>query len=97
MNPRLTFVKGKFSVAQTSEPQWNDDAFKALVLEEDMKSFIHDLVSEHRVADGKFDDIIRDKGRGLVGLLAGPPGVGKASSSLMNHSLVGCVEELTPQ
>ncbi|KAI0180993.1 P-loop containing nucleoside triphosphate hydrolase protein [Hypoxylon sp. FL1284] len=70
-------IWGKFAVTDTADPEWNDDAFQELVLKKDVKNFIHDLVSEHRVAGSKFDDIIRDKGRGLVGLLAGPPGVGK--------------------
>lgn len=71
---------GKFGIGQTSEVEWNDKAFEALVLDEDLKSFIRDLVAEHRATDSKsFDDIVRDKGRGLVGLLAGPPGVGKVA------------------
>ncbi|KAF6810078.1 AAA family [Colletotrichum musicola] len=65
-------------MSQTSDANWNDDAFKALVLDENIKEFIHDLVTEHKSGDKKaFDDVVRDKGRGLVGLLAGSPGVGK--------------------
>lgn len=69
---------GKFSVSQTSDANWNDDAFKALVLDENVKEFVHDLVTEHKSGNSRaFDDIVRDKGKGLVGLLAGSPGVGK--------------------
>lgn len=69
---------GKFIISQTSDANWNDDAFKALVLDESVKEFVHDLVTEHKSRDNKaFDDIVRDKGRSLVGLLAGSPGVGK--------------------
>ncbi|PVH96483.1 P-loop containing nucleoside triphosphate hydrolase protein [Periconia macrospinosa] len=69
---------GMFAVSQTSDAKWNEEAFKALVLDPDVKEFVHDLVSEHKSSDAKaFDDIVRDKGKGLIGLLAGSPGVGK--------------------
>ncbi|KAJ9143519.1 AAA family ATPase [Pleurostoma richardsiae] len=71
-------IWGQFSVSQMRDPEWNDDAFEALVLEEDLKHFVRDLVSEHKAGNSEaFDDVIRDKGKGLVGLLNGPPGVGK--------------------
>lgn len=76
----MQFGAGKFSVSQTAETDWNDKAFEGLVLDEEVKTFVRDLVAEHKSADNKsFDDIVRDKGRGLVGLLAGSPGVGKVS------------------
>lgn len=74
----IGFRTGKFGVCQTTKADWNDEAFEALVLDEGLKSFIRDLVAEHRVTNNKpFDNIVRDKGRGLFGLLAGSPGVGK--------------------
>ena len=68
-----------FSAARTRDVEWRGrEIFNSLVLEEDQKEFIHDLVQEPRRNDGlRFDDVVRDKGKGLVGLLAGPPGVGK--------------------
>lgn len=77
----LTFFPlGKFSVTKTSDAKWSDGAFSKLVSDEEVKSFVHELVSEHRARVNKaFDDIVHDKGKGLVGPLGGVPGVGKAS------------------
>lgn len=60
---------------------WNDQVFDSLVLEQERKDLIHDLVQTHRTADDTFDDFVRLKGKGLVGLLAGPPGVGKTMTA----------------
>ncbi|KAL7620716.1 hypothetical protein AAE478_009713 [Parahypoxylon ruwenzoriense] len=51
----------------------------SLVLEGSRKGFIRSLVGHYRskTDDSGFDDFVRDKGKGLVGLLACPPGVGK--------------------
>lgn len=35
------------------------------------------LVREHSSKNDTFDDFVENKGRGLIGLLSGPPGVGK--------------------
>ncbi|KAL9012908.1 MAG: hypothetical protein Q9180_009059, partial [Flavoplaca navasiana] len=60
------------------------DAFKKLVLPEEQKTLIKSLVSRHGEDsthnEGSFpqvEDIIQGKGRGVVILLHGPPGVGK--------------------
>ncbi|KZT66333.1 P-loop containing nucleoside triphosphate hydrolase protein [Daedalea quercina L-15889] len=47
----------------------------ALVLGNKQRNLIHVLVREHVAASNHFD-VIRGKGRGLVGLLAGSPGCG---------------------
>ncbi|KAJ7512900.1 AAA family ATPase [Mycena galericulata] len=61
-----------------SEIDWNKASFDRLVLPEASKTLIRALVSSHlRVEDSKFDDIIKGKGRGLVTVLHGSPGVGK--------------------
>ncbi|KAJ6571786.1 P-loop containing nucleoside triphosphate hydrolase protein [Mycena capillaripes] len=61
-----------------SEIEWNEASFDRLVLPEASKTLIRALVSSHlRVEDSKFDDIIKGKGRGLVTVLHGSPGVGK--------------------
>lgn len=74
---------GSFSIARCKTVAWEDSVFDSLVLDERRKQFVHDLVHEHRAqAKESFDDIIRDKGKGLVGLLSGPPGVGKVSQSM---------------
>ncbi|KAJ8130344.1 hypothetical protein O1611_g3284 [Lasiodiplodia mahajangana] len=57
--------------------KWNDRAFDALVLERDHKRVITTFVESHLANKGVFDDVIKGKGRGLIMLLEGPPGVGK--------------------
>ncbi|KAF7337591.1 AAA family ATPase [Mycena sanguinolenta] len=57
-----------------SEISWN----QRLVLPEDSKNLILALVSSHLGAEERrFSDIIKGKGRGLVMVLHGAPGVGK--------------------
>ncbi len=56
---------------------WDDGAFDALVLGQKQKTLIHSLVLQHANNDNDFDDIIKGKGRGLIGLLSGTPGCGK--------------------
>jgi SpoVK/Ycf46/Vps4 family AAA+-type ATPase len=56
---------------------WNDAAIDALVLGEHQKNLIYSLVKRHAVDENGFDDIIKGKGRGIVGLLSGSPGSGK--------------------
>lgn len=74
-------LSGAFAAAQTLEIEWKKEAFNFLVLEETERNYIHDLVQNHRANDNQgFDDVVQHKGRGLVGLLAGPPGVGKVSA-----------------
>ncbi|TGO49973.1 hypothetical protein BCON_0195g00310 [Botryotinia convoluta] len=68
---------GQFSVDGLKDIVWNEDAFKKLVVDETRRKLIHALVRPHRQDDASFDDIIENKGKGLVGLLSGSPGVGK--------------------
>jgi len=56
---------------------WNDAAFDGLVLGSKQKKLIHSLVRQHAKKETNFDDIIKGKGQGLIGLLAGTPGCGK--------------------
>ncbi|KAF1954563.1 P-loop containing nucleoside triphosphate hydrolase protein [Byssothecium circinans] len=65
------------AVSNTSPIVWNEDAFSKLVLEPKRRALIHTLVKSHRNANDTFDDVVSGKGRGLVGLLSGNPGVGK--------------------
>jgi SpoVK/Ycf46/Vps4 family AAA+-type ATPase len=41
------------------------------------KELLESLIRSHGKEQSGFDDIIKGKGKGLVGLLLGPPGVGK--------------------
>ncbi|TQN64981.1 ATPase family AAA domain-containing protein FIGL1 [Colletotrichum shisoi] len=68
-----------FSVSDMSDVVWNDDAFDKLIIAEKKRRMVRLLVQSHRPnSDCSFDDIIKGKGRGLVGLLSGSPGVGKS-------------------
>lgn len=68
---------GQLIVENLAEIKWNDEAFQKLVMKEDRRRLIHGLVKAHRQDGETFDDFVQGKGRGLVCLLAGPPGVGK--------------------
>ncbi|KAF7338400.1 p-loop containing nucleoside triphosphate hydrolase protein [Mycena venus] len=68
---------GGFSLACLRDVNWNETAFDALVLGEKQKKLIHSLVRQHVKKGTGFDDIIKGKGLGLIGLLAGTPGCGK--------------------
>ncbi|KAF2670157.1 P-loop containing nucleoside triphosphate hydrolase protein [Microthyrium microscopicum] len=70
---------GCFSVASLKDIEWDDSIFDSLVLEDERKEFVHDLVKNHanKIKGTGFDDFVRDKGKGLIGLFSGPPGVGK--------------------
>lgn len=71
-------VTGGFAISRLQDIIWNDDAFQGLVLGEKQKTLIHSLVRQHASQVGSgFDDIIKNKGRGLIGLLVGTPGCGK--------------------
>jgi hypothetical protein len=65
-----------FFVEQISEVVWNSTAFDRLVLPPDQKELIMSF-SESQLAGSKFDDVIQGKGKGIICLLSGPPGVGK--------------------
>ncbi|KAG9233398.1 P-loop containing nucleoside triphosphate hydrolase protein [Amylocarpus encephaloides] len=53
------------------EMSWNDRAFSSLILPNDTK----DLQFQ------SFDDVIEGKGKGIIMLLSGPPGVGRTLTS----------------
>jgi SpoVK/Ycf46/Vps4 family AAA+-type ATPase len=70
-----------FALANLSEVIFNPDIFDSLVLKEEQKRLVRDLVIGHQATGGQFDDVVRFKGKGLIGLLAGPPGVGKTMTA----------------
>ncbi|KAG9239197.1 putative ATP-dependent zinc metalloprotease FtsH [Amylocarpus encephaloides] len=59
------------------EIEWNKSAFSSLVLPEDTKDLVCAFAQSQIKQDQEFDDVISGKGRGVVMLLSGPPGVGK--------------------
>lgn len=69
---------GYFRVTAITEVAYDDMAFQALVLAEQKKKLIQSLLEKQDdQQDDEFDDLIRGKGKGLIFLLHGPPGVGK--------------------
>lgn len=68
----------KFKVDSIEPIQWSNHAFDSLVLPTQQKELVLAL-SQNQIADaaGAFDDVIQGKGRGMILLLTGPPGVGK--------------------
>lgn len=76
----------EFFVEQVGEIEWNSSAFDKLVLPDDQKELIlafseSQLEKEEEETSGggggAFDDVISGKGKGVICLLSGPPGVGK--------------------
>ncbi|KAH8169875.1 ATPase family associated with various cellular activities (AAA) domain-containing protein [Sarocladium implicatum] len=73
---------GQFAVSSLRDVEWDESAIDSLVLDASSKDFIRILMP--RIADDEseprthmFDDFVKDKGKGLIGLFVGPPGVGK--------------------
>ncbi|RGP78409.1 hypothetical protein FLONG3_3545 [Fusarium longipes] len=66
----------QFCVNDLDQVIWNDAAFDNLVLPGPEKQLAWDFV-ESRAMANSFDDFIQDKGRGIIILMFGPPGVGK--------------------
>lgn len=72
-------VWAEFAVACIEDIQWSDLPFESLVIPEKKKNVLQALVRRHNPddTDEAFDDFVEGKGKGLIILLHGPPGVGK--------------------
>lgn len=70
-----------FYVDQVEEIKFAENAFSSLVLPTEQKSLIRAFVESQVKYKDDFDDVIAGKGRGMIMLLAGPPGVGKTLTS----------------
>ena len=67
-----------FNVDGIRDIAWNDDAFDSLVLAEEEKDLLLAFAEgQVNAKPGGFDDFIQGKGKGIIMLLSGPPGVGK--------------------
>jgi hypothetical protein len=66
-----------FFIPQVREIVWNEDAFESLVAPPNQKELILAFTRSQRNNKERFDDVIQGKGRGIIMLLSGPPGVGK--------------------
>ncbi|KAH8897599.1 P-loop containing nucleoside triphosphate hydrolase protein [Thozetella sp. PMI_491] len=68
----------QFDVVNLKEIQWKQDVLQQLVLDENEKSLILGLLSLSSSSEQDvLDDVVEGKGKGIVMLLCGPPGVGK--------------------
>ncbi|KAK2125302.1 hypothetical protein NOF04DRAFT_1348975 [Fusarium oxysporum II5] len=68
----------KLDISNISHMMWNEKLLGNLVIQDQEKRLPLALVQDQGShEDDKFDDFIEDKGKGLILLLAGPPGVGK--------------------
>lgn len=65
-----------FELDRTTEFEYNTRAFESLALAEEQKVMLSSLVKAHS-EELQFDDLVKGKGKGLVFLLHGEPGVGK--------------------
>lgn len=81
-------MTAEFSIDSLNPVQWNDKVFRQLVLPADQKELITALVESHTGGTDSFDDFIKGKGKGLISVLHGPPGVGKTltAESVAEHT-----------
>ncbi|KAJ6601315.1 P-loop containing nucleoside triphosphate hydrolase protein [Mycena vulgaris] len=68
---------GGFAMDRLEAIAWSDEAFHSLVLGSKQKRLIHSLFKTHTARAAMFDDIVKGKGKGLIGLFSGSPGCGK--------------------
>ncbi|KAF2496777.1 P-loop containing nucleoside triphosphate hydrolase protein [Lophium mytilinum] len=66
-----------FFVNCVQEIEWQTGAFDSLVLPSNQKELILGFTESQRKFKESFDDVIEGKGKGIILLLCGPPGVGK--------------------
>jgi hypothetical protein len=67
----------EFFIDDIQDIVWNDDAFEALVAPPEQKELILAFAEAQAKDRTGFDDVIQGKGKGIIMLLSGPPGVGK--------------------
>lgn len=67
----------QFYIDNIKDIEWNDSAFDALVAPQEQKDLILAFAESQMKNRGHFDDVIQGKGKGIIMLLSGPPGVGK--------------------
>jgi hypothetical protein len=67
----------EFYVGDISEVAFNENAFGSLVLPEAQKNLILSFAKSQVKFKNEFDDVIEGKGKGIIMLLSGGPGIGK--------------------
>lgn len=75
-----------FDIDSISEITFDSQAFDALILPDDKKQPILSSVRVHEEKSFSFDDLVKEKGRGMIFLLYGEPGVGKTLTAGTPHS-----------
>ncbi|OAL45779.1 P-loop containing nucleoside triphosphate hydrolase protein [Pyrenochaeta sp. DS3sAY3a] len=70
-----------FFINCVKDIEWQKDAFDRLVLPKNQKELILGFTQSQREFRDNFDDVIEGKGKGMIILLCGPPGVGKTLTS----------------
>jgi len=68
---------GYFKVSLVSRVRLSQTAFDSLIMNECYKKQVLSLVAAHEEDRAGFDDFVQGKGKGMVFLLHGEPGVGK--------------------
>ncbi|RMY66257.1 hypothetical protein D0863_08555 [Hortaea werneckii] len=66
-----------FFVNAVHDIEFSDRAFESLVLPRNQKELILGFTATQQSYMSSFDDVVAGKGRGIILLLCGPPGVGK--------------------
>ncbi|KAF2145589.1 uncharacterized protein K452DRAFT_243751 [Aplosporella prunicola CBS 121167] len=66
-----------FPLREVKEIVWNKRAFDSLVAPVEQKELILAFAQSQAKSKDTFDDVIQGKGKGIIMLLSGPPGVGK--------------------
>ena len=83
----------EFTVSGVHAIEWNAGAFDSLVLPDNQKSIVKALVQSHTSEaqqQKNIDDVIQGKGKGLVAVLHGTPGVGKTLTAEGIAELLHC-------
>lgn len=70
-----------FSTDAVKDITYNEGAFQSLVLPEDHKELVLAMAESQRLNREAFDDVVQGKGKGMIMLLSGPPGVGKTMTA----------------
>jgi hypothetical protein len=67
----------KFFIDSISDISFDTHAFDSLVMDEQQKNLILSFARSHVNQYASFDDVISGKGRGIIIMLSGGPGIGK--------------------
>ncbi|RSL61419.1 hypothetical protein CEP51_013638 [Fusarium floridanum] len=67
----------QFNIDDIRDPEWDNRPFDNLVLSDDKRELLVAFTAYNKSRESVFDDFVKRKGKGIVILLYGPPGVGK--------------------